>query len=136
MPEQTPLVKTFTANVPAAGAAVASDQALGTAPFDGTVTGVRYTPEAGMVGAATNFRTLRVLNRGQSGAGSTVVASLAFSAPAVTATAFDEKEITLSGVGGATTVAQGDVLVWDETVAGTGLASPGGSVAVDVSRSA
>lgn len=54
---------------------------------------------------------------------------------AIAATDFDEKAITLSVVADATTVAAGDILAWDETVAGDGLASPGGKVQVEISRS-
>lgn len=135
MADTTPLQRLVETTVPAATAGNAQDQTIDAVPYDGTVTSVTFTPEAAITGAATNFRTFRVLNKGQSGAGSTVVASLAFSSSGVTAAAFDETTITLSGTAANLAVASGDVLAWDETVAGTGLASPGGLVRVKVDRS-
>lgn len=137
MADQAPLQRTLEATIPASAAAgTAQDQTVGVAPFAGTVSAVTFVPEADITGAATNYRTFRLLNKGSDGNGATVVASLAFSSGAVTASDFDEKAITLSAVAGATTVAEGDVLAWDETVAGTGLSSPGGRVRVTIDRSA
>ena len=133
MAEQAPRQAVLRSTIPASAAAgTAQDQAIDSVPFAGTVSAVTFTPEAAITGAATNYRTFRVVNKGQDGSGSTVVASLAFSSSGVTAAAFDEKAIALSGVAGATTVAAGDVLIWDETTAGTGLSSPGGEVRVAV----
>jgi len=130
-----PLTKTIEATIPAAGAAVAQDQAIGEAPFAGTVTGVKIVPEAALVGHAANFRTFRVVNKGQAGAGATVIASFATDTPGTDdLAAFDERVIPLSGVAGATTVAAGDVLAVDETVAGTGVAQAGYKVIVEITR--
>lgn len=133
MPNTAPLSRDLSTTVPAAAAAVAQDQSIGAAPFAGTVAAVAFTPEAAVAGVVTNNRTLRVVNKGQAGAGNTVVATLNLAA-GVNAAAFDAKAIPLSGVAGATTVAEGDVLVWDEVVNGTGLASPGGLVQATVVR--
>ncbi len=127
----TPLTISQRASVPAAATATAQDNVVATAPFAGVVAAVSLTPEATITGAATNFRTFRVINRGQNGAGTAVVASLAFDAATVTAAAFDERAIPLTV---ATAVAQGDVLILDEVVAGTGLASPGGQITVTFTR--
>lgn len=130
-----PLTRTIEATVPALGAAVAGDQVIGEVPFAGTVTAVTFTPEANITGQATDYRTFRVVNRGTDGDGTTVVASLAFSAGTVTAADFDERAITLSATAADLDVAEGDILAWDEVVTGSGLASPGGRVAVTISRS-
>lgn len=135
MPDSAPLIRKLEATIPAAIAATPQDQVVGEAPFAGTVTSVSFTPEANVVGTATNYRTFRLVNKGADGNGATVVASLAFDSGAVTADDFDEKAITLSVVANATTVAEGDILAWDETVTGTGLATPGGKVQVEISRS-
>lgn len=135
MPDFTPLRRNLETTVPAAIASAVQDQAVNLVPFDGVVTSVTFIPEADITGQATNYRTFRVVNTGADGNGTTVVASLAFSSGSVTATDFDEKPVTLSVVAGATTVAAGDVLKWDETVTGTGLASPGCKVIVAVDRS-
>jgi hypothetical protein len=129
-----PLVRSGQATIPALGAAVAGDQTVGEAPFDGTVTSVTFTPEAAITGDNTNTRTMTLVNKGQAGAGTTVVATLAFTT-GVNGVAFDEKAFTLSVVAGATTVAESDILVVVEAVAGTGLANPGGRIEVTYSRS-
>ncbi|RPH36343.1 MAG: hypothetical protein EHM90_02220 [Chloroflexi bacterium] len=130
-----PLVRTLEIDVPAAGAAVAQDTIIGEAPFAGEVTAVSVISEGAVIAHATNFRTLRVLNKGQAGAGSTVVASLALDTPTTDdLAAKDEKSIPLSGVADATDVVEGDVLILDETVAASGLAHTGLLVKVDISR--
>lgn len=135
MADTAPLKKTLDVTVPAAGAAVVQDQVIGVAPFVGTVTAVRIQPEAALVGNAVNFRTFRVVNKGQVGVGATVVASFATNAtPANDLVAFDEKAIPLSVVALATTVAAGDVLAVDEIVAGTGVAHAGYRIEVDIAR--
>ena len=128
-----PLINRQAETIPALAAGAASDQVIARAPFAGTVTGATFTPEAAITGDNTNTRTLVLQNRGQTGGATTVVATLAFTA-GNGAAQFDEKAFTLSGVAGATTVAEGDVLAVVETTAGTGLANPGGRVEVVFSR--
>lgn len=121
--------------VPAVAAGVAQDQVIGRSPIAGRVTDVSITPEANLVGHAANFRTFRVINKGQDGNGATVVASFATDTPTTDDLAdFDEKVIDLSVVAGATTVAEGDVLAVDETVAGTGVAHSGYRLTVEIER--
>lgn len=136
MADTAPLVRKLVATAPVqATAGTAQDTVIGEVPFAGTVTSATIIPEAGITGQATNYRSFRVVNAGGDGAGTTVVASLAFSSGAVTATKNDEKTITLSGTPANLLVAEGDVLVFDETVTGDGLASPGGLVQVEITRS-
>lgn len=118
--------------VPAQGTAGATQQQpLGEAQYAGTVTEVTIIPKAGVTANGTNFRTIRVLNKGPAGAGSTVIASLALDSPGTDdLTAYDEKTIPLSGT---PAVAAGDVLSVDETVAGTGLAHGGYDVQLSYS---
>lgn len=134
MPDTAPLVRKLEATVPAVAAASDADQTVGEAPFAGTVTSVSYVPEAAITGNTTESRTLTLVNKGAAGAGTTVIATLAF----VTSTngvAFDESAFTLSAVAGATTVAAGDVLAFVSThVGSSGLADPGGKVQVEVTR--
>jgi hypothetical protein len=131
---QAPLERTIEATVPAVGAAADDSTVIGEAPFACTVTGVNYAPEAAITGANTDTRTITLVNRGQAGSGSTVVATLALTA-GVNAAAYDDKGFTLSVVAGATTLAAGDVLEWRSTHSGsTGLADPGGHVRVTVAR--
>lgn len=132
-----PNVRVMEATVPAATIAATQDQVICEAPFAGTVTKVDIIPEAALTANATNYRTFRVINKGQAGAGTTVVASFATDTPTTDdLVAFDEKELTLSVVAGATTVAAGDVLVADETVTASGIAHSGYRIRVTIARTA
>lgn len=134
-PEQAPKVNTIQSSVPAQDSAVTvQDEVVGDAPFAGTVDRVTITPEAAVVANDVNNRTFRLINKGQSGAGNTVVASYRSDIAGGSLAAFDEKDLTLSGVAGARTVAEGDVLVMDEIITGTGVAHGGYEVEIDVSR--
>jgi hypothetical protein len=135
MTDQAPLTKKLTADTDAVSAGSDASLSIGPAPVAGTVTSVTYTPSgSGITGANTNSRTLKVVNKGQSGSGSTVVADLALTS-GINATAFDEKALTLSGTAANLVVAEGDVLAFVSEHVGTGLADPGGEVQVKVSRS-
>lgn len=136
MPTGVPKAATLQATLPAAGAAVTQDQTIGESPVAGTVVSVRIVPEAALTAHATNFRTFRVVNKGQAGAGTTVVAT--FATDTVTTddlAAFDEKVIPLSSTAADLVVAEGDVLAADETVAASGVAHSGYKVIVDIARS-
>jgi len=122
---------TLETDIPAAGAAATQDTIVGEAPFDGTVTAASILPEAAVTGATATARTFTIINKGQAGVGTTVVATLAL-ITTVDLVAFDEKDFTLSVVANATTVAKGDVLAVAETVAGAGTAHTGGKVKVEI----
>jgi len=126
----------FVGTVPAVAANADADQTVAESHVAGTVTAITYTPEAAVTGANTETRNLTLVNKGQSGAGTTVIGTLAFTS-GVDGVAFDEKAFTLSAVAGATTVAQGDILAFVSTHSGsTGLADPGGRVEIEVERTA
>lgn len=120
------------ATVPAqATAATVQDLAIGEASHGGTVKEVTVIPEAAVTAQATNYRTIRVVNKGQAGTGTTEVAALALDTPGTdNLVAFDEKTIPLSGAAANLGVSEGDVLAVDETVAGTGLAHGGYTIKV------
>lgn len=134
MSEKAPYIAKF--NVATEGAATAVDDTiiLGEAPFAGTVTEVTYTPDTGITGANTNTRRVALINRGQAGAGTTVVAELQFDA-GVSSTTGDEKTIPLSGTAANLVLADGDILAWFSDAVGTGIADAGGLVQVKISRS-
>ncbi len=116
--------------VPAqATAATVQDYVIGECSHGGTVREVALIPEAAVAADATNNRTYRVINKGQAGVGTTVVASHQTTTGGALV-AFDEKVITLSVVANATTVVEGDVLVADEIVTGTGQAHGGYTIKV------
>lgn len=129
-----PFVQVIERNVPAVSTAGNDDDTvLGQAPFDCTVTSVQYVPEAAITGAATNHRTVSLVNKGQAGSGTTTVASLTFD-NGINATANDEKTITLSGTAANLVLAAGDTLQWRSIHVLTGIADPGGVVRVTISR--
>jgi hypothetical protein len=128
-----PLTYKIRTTIPALGAAVNGDQTIGKAPFAGTVTAASFTPEANVTGDNTNTRTLTIINKGQDGNGTTVVATLALTT-GVNLTDFNEQAFTLSVVANATTVAADDVLAVAEVIAASGLANPGGSIEVEITR--
>lgn len=129
-----PFVQVIEANVPAVSTAGNDDDTiLGQAPFACTVTSVQYVPEAAITGAATNNRTVSLVNKGQAGSGTTTVASLTFD-NGINATANDEKTITLSGTAANLVLAAGDTLLWRSIHVLTGITDPGGVVRVTISR--
>src|SRR5690349_15951228 len=99
------------------------------APRDLTVTAVSYTTVTAITGANTNTRSVSLVNKGQAGAGTTVIATLQFNS-GVNTVAADEKTITLSGTAADLVVVAGDVLQWQSAAVGTGIADPGGLVTI------
>lgn len=102
------------------------------AEADGVITAVSYIPAATITGAATNNRTLNLVNKGAAGAGTTVIATLNF-ASGTNATADIARAITL-GVAANRAVAAGDILQWQSVHIGTGIADPGGLAVVTIGR--
>jgi hypothetical protein len=133
MADTAPLQRVIEVDVPAAATAVSDDSVVAQAPFDCTVTSVQYIPEAAITGAATNNRTVTLVNKGQAGSGSTTVATLTFDS-GINGTANDEKTITLSGTAANLVLASGDTLQWRSIANGTGLADPGGLARITVTR--
>lgn len=135
MADSAPLVRVIDANVPSVSTAGNDDDTIvGQAPFDCTVTAVEYVPEAAITGAATNHRTFSLVNKGAAGSSSTTVASLAFDSGSVTASANNERAITLSATAANLDLAAGDTLLWRSIHIGTGITDPGGLVRVTVTR--
>ena len=134
MADTAPYVRVIEENVPAVSTAGNDDDVVLTqAPFDCTVTLVEYVPEASITGAATNHRTVSLVNKGQAGSGTTTVASLTFDS-GVNATAYNERAITLSSTAANLDLTAGDTLQWRSIHVGTGITDPGGIVRVTVSR--
>lgn len=127
-----PLQRTVEESVPGVAIDADDNTVLAQAPYGGAVSGVTYVPEADVTGAATNNRTVSLVNAGQDGNATTVVGTLTF-ASGVNADANDEKSIPLNA-GTAVTIVEGDTLVWKSVHVGTGIADPGGLVRVVVDR--
>ena len=100
----------------------------------GVVNSVEIIPNRDMTGADTNSRTYTLYNRGQSGAGTAVVAQLAL-ASGVNLENGVAKTITL-GAAADRAVVLGDILEWQSLHVGTGLPDPGGLVVVKQSNGA
>lgn len=128
-----PLSRDIQEATPTLGAAVSDEIVVGEAPFAGTVSAVTYAATADVTGADTNTRTISVVNKGQDGNGTTVVATLALTA-GVNLDSYDEKPLTLSATAANLDVAEGDILAFTSTHAALGLADPGGRVAVTIAR--
>lgn len=114
----------FTAFTPGQSTAGTEDDWVAlVAPFNLKVTGVKWTPNAAITGAATNYFTLQILN------GSTVVASKAYDS-GTNETALTPADLTLSSTTTDLNVDSGDALVIHKEVAGTGLAMPDGFIQI------
>lgn len=131
-----PLIRTLQTQVPAVTILATTVTMATEAPYAGTVSGVSYTAIAAVTGAASpSSRTVSLINKGQAGAGTTVVASLALLS-GVNLVAYDEKAITLSATAADLVLVAGDILAWSSAaVGGTGLVDPGGLVQIEVTRS-
>lgn len=134
MSDKAPSIQVLTATDP--GVAITTDDTftVGEVKEAGVVSAVSFTPEAASTGDDSNKRTYTLINKGQDGTGTTVVATIDL-VSGVNLAAFDEKDATLSVVAGATTVAAGDILAWKSLHTGTGLVDPGGIVKVEIARS-
>jgi hypothetical protein len=130
---EAPLVRKLTADADAVAKGSDGSISVGPAPFAGKVVSVTYIPPSTLTGANTNSRTLKLVNKGQSGSGTNVVAEKAFTT-GVNAAAFDETALTLSGTASKLEVAQGDVLALVSEHVGEGLADPGGEFQVKIER--
>lgn len=130
--DSTPNGDVIRAAVPAVSTAGNdASHVLGEVKNSGTVVSVAYIPDALITGVATNNRRLRLINKGQDGTGTTIVAELQFT-NGTNAAAFDSKAVALSVAAGNLAVAAGDVLAFESTHIGTGLADPGGQVVVEI----
>lgn len=119
------------------GVTIAADDAfvIGEVSADGRVTEVTYQPEAASTGDNTNKRIYTLVNKGDDGLGTTVIATLDL-VTGVNLVAFDEKAATLSATAADLVVTAGDVLVWVSDAVASGLVDPGGVVKVTIERAA
>ena len=109
------------------------ESAIGDAPYAGAVTAVDYIPADDITGAATNNRRLRLVNKGQDGEGTAIVAELQF-VNNTDADGFAANALTLSSTSANLQVEAGDVLAWESTHIGSGITDPGGIARVVVER--
>jgi hypothetical protein len=133
--EGAPLIQYL--GIPVASTAAGADASgLQVAPFDGTLSSASIVSLTTLTGANTDSRTVQVFNRGQTGAGTTLMASKAFTS-GVNATAEDETTLTLSSTAADLVVASGDVIeVKSLHVGATGLAGTQFLARLAISRTA
>lgn len=118
--------------IPVAGQGTAgtADEFAGfNAPWNCTVTAVKWTPTAAITANGSNYFTLRVRNR-TTGAGDTEIATRAYSA--TNSSAFTTEDATLSSTAANLNIAEGDHITVEKVNTGTGLAMPDGVVQVHV----
>lgn len=108
---------------PLAAAADATIQ-IGVADSSANVTSIEYFPQAGVVGQATNFRTLSVVDA----TGPVTIGSVALSSAPVVLAANQPNAIAVASAA----VVEGDVIQWKSAHTLTGLADPGGLVVVTI----
>lgn len=129
-----PAVETYHMVIAATAANADLEVVVCTAPWAGTVTAVNYIGDTALSGAATESRTLQLINKGLAGLGTAVAASLAL-VSGVNLVAFDAKAITLSATAADLVLVAGDVLSFKSLHIGTtGLADPGGTAEVTITR--
>ncbi len=131
---KVPLKRTLVIQAPAIATNVDGSVVIGKAPFAGTVSTVGFIPNAAITGQNTNTRRIAVTNRKLDGSGTDEAALLQFNS-GVNAVKWDEKAVTLHATPANLVVAAGDVLTFDSTTPGSGLADPGGLVVVEITRS-
>lgn len=119
---------------PTAAAGSTPETPLGEAPFACTVTSVKSVAEAALTAADATARTLTLFNRGATGAGTTVVATLVTNVAGGNWVANVEKDWTLSATAANLVLAQGDNLECVESVAGAGTARSATKVTVRGTR--
>lgn len=119
------------------GVTIAADDTfvIGEVKGTGRVTACSYIPEGASTGDNTNYRTYTLVNKGASGSGSTVIATIALTT-GNDLVASDEKNATLSVTASDLVVTEGDVLAWVSTHTASGLVDPGGVVQVTIERAA
>ena len=129
MPAAYPPLLEHTARVPSMFDQDGADSrtAVGRVRRPGSINSVEYIPNWARTGANTNYRTLNLYNRGQAGAGTTLVATLALTS-GVDLTASAAKTITITAANAAVVV--GDVLEWVSSATGAGAPETGGLVIV------
>jgi hypothetical protein len=128
----TPII--VEADLALAAAAGVPETPLGEAPFAATVTSVKIVSESALTAADATARTLTIYNRGQAGAGTTVVATLVTNLAGGNWVANVEKDFTLSATPANLVLAAGDNLECVETVASTGTARGASKITIRGTR--
>jgi hypothetical protein len=134
-PNAAPHQSTIRDHIAASTILQTQEQVLGTAAEDSVIFSAQYQPEAAINGAASPAsRTLTIVNRGQAGAGTNVLATLALVA-GVTGAKDQAIPFVVSVDPVTSLISKGDDIVCVSTpVGGTGMVDPGGEVTVVSTR--
>lgn len=128
----SPYTRDYFCRVATKAAATATrDDSVVRVPVAGNVTAVTIMPDATLTGADTNSATLSLINKGLTGGDTRVAATKAFT-NGVTATAFDETSLTVSGTAANVACVAGDVLALSVIKVGSGLTTPDMLVKVSI----
>ena len=120
-----------TVYVPAVSAGTDKKYPLFEADKDLTVTKAVFIPSADITGADTDTMSVKVINAGDDGSGTTLIASKAYT-DGVDATALVPEDLTLSSTAANLEVDEGEVVVYLNDQSGTsGLAAPIGVVEIE-----
>lgn len=111
-----------------AGATTDNEQTVFTAPFNCTITGVKWIPSAAVTANGTNYSTLSVRNRKGDASGSALPASRSYAA--TNSTAFVPEDMTLSTTATDLQLAAGDSLTAQMIHTGTGVVIPAGTLRI------
>ena len=90
------------------------------APFDGTLALASLISSADLTADASHYRTWTLVNKGQDGNGTTVLATLTSAASGFSD--YDERAMTLSATAADLDINEGDIIAMLETVTGNGVA--------------
>jgi len=116
----------------ASNAGITSYQPVCRCKNAGSVLSVFFIPSASQAGSATDYRTMTLVNLGSVAGGTTVVASYtALSAAAGSIAANTAGAFTMTTTAANYTVAAGDVLAYNTTSAGNGIATVAGKLQID-----
>jgi predicted ThiF/HesA family dinucleotide-utilizing enzyme len=92
------------------------------------ITGARWIPDTAITGAATNNPAVQIVNKGVLGTGTTGITAVKTYASGTNAVKFVAEELTLSTTAADLVVTTGEVVAFEKTENGTGLALPPGLV--------
>lgn len=120
----------FRVKLAAAMASATTDDevALAILPFNMTIVGVKWTPDAAVTANGTNFSVISVRNRKADASGSALPASRSYAA--TNSSAFVSEAMTLSGTASDLACSAGDVLTVQRIHTASGVVVPSGIVEV------
>ncbi len=119
--------------VDAAAATATPESIFFVARGKGTVTAIRFVPNALLTADNTNFATVTVRRRNADGSGAVTVASYVTNVAGGSLVAFTPKALTLSGTAANLAYTAGQMLTVEITKAAAGVAVPQGVLVVDAS---